>query len=313
MTRPSITAAICTCGRPGALRRALASLRAQTLAPDALLVIENGTATHETARIASEAGALYLHEPQVGLDVARNRALCAASTEIVAFLDDDAVADAGWAAAFGAAFEDPGLGACTGRVEALSLERAGARLFEANGGFSRGTEPIQLPRDARRPLHGLPAPMIAWTVSIGSGCSMAVRRSAAVEAGGFDERLDRGAELPGGGDHDLLWRLLNAGWSVRYDPAALAAHEHRAEVESVLRQIAGHQKALVAFLSKALREVRGTQRIGVAAFLVWRLLKPGVRIVRRIAGLDPLPLRPLLMIWVETIRGLSALHRNAHA
>ena len=92
-----------------------------------------------------------------------------------------------------------------------ALETEGQRLFEANGGFSRGSARVRLPDDAARPLHGRSAPLIAWAISVGCGCSYAVRRDAARALGGFDEALDLGAVLPGGGDHDLLWRALQSG------------------------------------------------------------------------------------------------------
>src|SRR5690606_31184923 len=126
------------------------------------------------------------------------------------FLDDDAVADRGWSQAFRSRFEARrALGGCTGRVEPLETETESQRLFEANGGFSRGLSPIRLPADMVRPLHGRHAPPIAWSVSIGCGASMAVRKDAVDAIGGFDTALDMGAVLPGGGDLDILWRLLD--------------------------------------------------------------------------------------------------------
>ena len=53
-------------------------------------------------------------------------------------------------------------------------------------------------------------PFIGWCIRVGLGASMAVRRSVILELGGFDEALDMGAVLPGGGDLDILWRVLEA-------------------------------------------------------------------------------------------------------
>jgi GT2 family glycosyltransferase len=216
------------------------------------------------------------------------------------------VADPGWSARITANFRDGAVAASTGRVEPLSLDTAAQRLFEANGGYGRGTERIILPEDSHRPLRGLPVPLIAWAVSVGNGCSMAVRRDAVLALGGFDEALDLGDVLPGGGDLDMLWRLLDAGHRIVYEPEALAYHEHRREMDAVVRQIAGHQRALVAFLVKTLRFLRGRRRLAVFAFLGWRLGKPGVRVLRRLLGLDPLPLPVLLRMWAHTWRGLGA-------
>lgn len=307
-----VTAAVCTHARPAQLARALDSLLAQRPAPGEILVVDNAPPDDATRMLlaAQYPGVRYVAEPVMGLDFARNRALQSARGEVVAFLDDDAVAAEGWAGALAAVFDsDPEVAVCTGRVEALGQETEGARLFEANGGFSRGLRSIRLPADARTPLHGRQAPLIAWAVSVGSGCSYAVRRSAALGLGGFDEALDLGAALPGGGDHDLLWRALQAGHSVVYAPSALARHEHRSAAEGVHDQVVGHQRALLAFLSKHLVRAGGSARGPLAGYLAWRLLKPGVRLVRRAVGRDPLPAPVLARMWWNCWAGLVAYPR----
>jgi GT2 family glycosyltransferase len=286
----------------------LLSLLAQTRPPAEILVVDNAPQNKKTQRLI-ETGfpkVRYVKEPKPGLDAARNRALRMATQDIVAFLDDDAVAEAGWSGALLARFERDGrLGACTGRVEPLSLAEAGQRIVEANGGYSRGLQAVQLPQDAGGRLYGVRAPLIAWAVSIGSGCSMAVRRDVALAIGGFDEALgDR--NLPGGDDHDMLWRLLTSGCGVYYEPAALAWHEHRHGADAAYDQIVGHQRGLVAFLTKATFFGSLSQRGGVLAFLAWRLVKPALRLVRGVFGRDPLPARVLLRMCWNCWRGLIA-------
>jgi GT2 family glycosyltransferase len=307
--RVRVTAAVCTRARTALLARALESLAAQRTGLLEIVVVDNAPpddATRELVR-TRHPGARYVLEPLQGLDFARNRALAAARGEVVAFLDDDAVADAGWAAALASVFDaDPAVAVCTGRVEPLGEDSEGARVFEANGGFSRGPHRIRLPDAAGRPLHGRPAPLIAWAVSVGSGCSYAVRRSTALALGGFDEALDLGAALPGGGDHDLLWRALQAGHAVVYEPAALAWHAHRPEAARAHAQIVGHQRALLAFLTKHLLDGGAAE---LAAYITWRLMKPGIRLVRRAAGRDPLPAPVLARMWWNCWVGLVAYPR----
>ncbi|HUR93150.1 MAG TPA: glycosyltransferase [Gemmatimonadales bacterium] len=304
----SICVAVCTHARTATLARALDSLLAQRpLAPD-ILVVDNAPPDDATRVLVAQRYPTirYVREPVQGLDFARNRALATADADVVAFLDDDAVAEPGWAAALAAVFtQDPAVAVCTGRVDALCADTEGERLFEANGGFARGLGRIRLPDDAAQPLHGRPAPLIAWAVSVGSGCSYAVRRSTALALGGFDEALDLGQALPGGGDHDLLWRALRAGHSVVYEPSALARHEHRPRAAGVHAQIIGHQRALLAFLSKHLIASPGG-RGPLAGYLAWRLVKPGVRLVRRAAGRDPLPAGVLARMWWNCWAGLVA-------
>lgn len=302
-----LSAAICTRDRPELLARALESLVAQIPAVAEILVVDNAPAGDATrALVATRFPSVrYVAEPVPGLDFARNRALEAATREVVAFLDDDAVAAPGWADSLHRVFEgDAEVAVCTGRIEPLSLETPGQRLFEANGGFSRGSERIRLPDDARRPLHGRRAPLIAWAISVGCGCSYAVRRSTALALGGFDEALDLGPPLPGGGDHDLLWRALGAGHAVVYEPSALAWHEHRRETDAVHDQIVGHQRAVLAFLAKHLVMSDSRPRPALLGYTGWRLAKPGFRLLRRAVQRDPLPARVLARMWWNCWLGL---------
>jgi len=303
-----LTVAVCTRGRTAMLARTLDSLRAQIPSVEEILVVDNAPPDEATRELIVERfpGVGYVREPVQGLDFARNRALASAGGDVVAFLDDDAVAAEDWAAALLAAFtSDPAVAVCTGRVEALGVGTEGERTFEANGGFSRGLGRIRLPADAGRPLHGRPAPLIAWAVSVGSGCSYAVRREVALALGGFDEALDLGVVLPGGGDHDLLWRALEAGYSVVYEPAAVARHEHRPSAAGAHDQIVGHQRALLAFLAKHL-VAGGRARGRIAGYVAWRLVKPGIRLLRRALGRDPLPAAVLASMWWNCWAGLVA-------
>lgn len=295
-----ICVAICTRDRTDQLRRALDSLMAQISKPAEILVVDNapGTAaTHDLVRDVFPS-VRYIEEPVPGLDFARNRALMETSREIVAFMDDDVVTDPAWAGAIQAVFsEDPGIAVCTGKVQALSLDSAGARLFEDNGGFARGDIRIQLPSDRKRRLHGIRTPLIAWAISVGSGCSLAIRRQIVLDIGGFDEALDVGTARLGGGDHDIIWRSLDAGYQVIYEPSVRALHEHRSDVDASIEQIIEHNRLTIAMLTKVLVYAQHFNRLSVLAFLCWRLVKPGIRIIRRMAGRDPLPVAALLRMW----------------
>jgi GT2 family glycosyltransferase len=309
VTAADISVAICTRNRAPVLGRALGALAAQSSPPAEILVIDNAPSDQTTRDLVLGRfpAVRYVREPSRGLDFARNRALHEATGAVVAFVDDDAVVDRDWVASLHEVFaENPSVGICTGRVEALEIVNEAQRLFEANGGFSRGTRAVRLPGDAKRPLHGRRAPLIAWAVSVGCGCSYAVRRDVALSLGGFDEVLELGHAPQGGGDHDLLWRILAAGYEVAYEPRALAWHEHRSDLPAVRRQLAYHQRALVAFLAKTLIEARGLARLPVLGFLAWRLVKPGVRLVRRAVGRDPLPAPLLGRMWWNCWLGLGA-------
>lgn len=309
-----LTAVICTHNRPDLLKRALASLVALDPPASEILVVDNAPSDDRTQRLVMGEfpSVRYVREGKPGLNFARNRAVAEGRFPVLAFLDDDAVAHPGWCEAFRARFsERSALGACTGRVEPLETETESQRLFEANGGFSRGLDPIRLPADMARPLHGRRAPPIAWSVSIGCGASMAVRREAVSAIGGFDEALDMGAVLPGGGDLDMLWRLLDAGYELEYQPDALAWHEHRRDMPSVEGQLVGHQRGLLAFLSKSLKQSRPENRRDIAVFFIWRMVKPVVRLFNRLLGRDPLPVPLLLRMCWNCWVGATCSYRAA--
>jgi glycosyltransferase involved in cell wall biosynthesis len=300
--------AICTRNRATLLRRALASVLAQKVLPAEILVIDNAPSDQATqALVRAEFPTVrYALEPVPGLDFARNRALREAAAEVVAFIDDDALAHEDWHEVIKQTFQQGHRVALSiGRIDPLVLETEAQRLFEANGGFSRGAERISLPADSGRLLQGRRVPLIAWAVRIGIGCNMAVRREAALAIGGYDVALDMGAALPGGGDLDMVWRLLQAEHEVVYEPEALVWHEHRSDLDKVYDQIVGHQRAMVTVLTKIVSGAETRQRLSVLAYLCWRLLKPGVRLFQRALGHDPLPTGLLLRMWWQCWLGLG--------
>lgn len=115
-----------------------------------------------------------------------------------------------------------------------------------------------------------------------------------------------GAVLPGGGDTDMLWRMLEARHHVVYEPRVRAWHEHRADRDGVAQQLLGHGRANIATLTKCVVIAPWRRKPPAAAFLVWRLAKPVVRLARRLAGRDPLPASLLARLVVECWRGLFA-------
>lgn len=315
---PSVSVAICTRDRPEDLLRALRSLARQEHPPDDVVVVDNGTTDGIREQVeAVLPRARVLRERRPGLDVARNRALREAAGEVIAFLDDDAEADRWWVRSLAEAFAaHPEAAAVTGLILPLELETPAQQLFEANGGFGRGFERRVLPRDGER-RFGLRMPLVSDALTVGSGCNMAFRSDVLRELGGFDEALDTGAPLPGGGDLDAIHRVLRAGHGLVYEPRVLVRHRHRRSLAGLRAQLTGHYRALSAFLVKALVSERGRARLGVAAFLAWRLAKSGLRVPRRLVGRDPLPLPLLLGLFVAGIAGLgsypaSRLRMRAH-
>lgn len=306
----NICAIVCTRDRPDLLSRALHSLLSQLVPLKEIIVVDNDPSTDASMRIVQQEypSIRYIREHIRGLNFARNRALSATESEIAAFIDDDVVASPDWGVNIANAFRLHDRAAiCTGKVDALALGTVGQMLFEANRGFSHGDKTIRLPLAAAgRGIKNLKKPLIAWSISAGVGCNFAIRRTLALELGGFDNALDFGSILPGGGDHDMIWRALQAGYEVVYEPTIYVRHDHRRDVEAAINQILGHNRATVAMVTKAALTSKGKQKFVVLAYLLWRLWKPGLRLIRRTIGKDPLPYGALFRLWWHCLLGVPA-------
>ena len=251
---PSLTIAICTKDRAPRLERLLASLdtvrggsRFRSLE---LLVVDNASVDASTRDAAhSIDGVRYVREPRAGLDFARNAAVRAATGELLAFLDDDVVVDRHWLDGLYEVWSDcPDAGGYTGLVLPFRLDTRAQVEFERFGGFGRGFSRIHH-RAAKlgNPLHPVGAGIV------GAGCNMTFDRALLVALGGFDEALDTGAPLPGGGDLDIFYRVLRAGRSIVYEPHYAVFHEHRETLAQLRRQYWSWGLGFMAFLVKAQR------------------------------------------------------------
>jgi glycosyltransferase involved in cell wall biosynthesis len=101
---PTISVVVCTHNRAASLGQALDSLIGQTLDRAMYeVIVVNNCSTDETAAVvqnyqgkAAQGCIRLLDEPALGLGYARNRGWQAALGRYVAFMDDDAKAEAGW-------------------------------------------------------------------------------------------------------------------------------------------------------------------------------------------------------------------------
>ena len=107
---------ICSCNRAALLSKCLEAVARLAPAPDEVLVVDNSAGDKETERAARQYAARYVVEPVPGLSHARNRGLAECDTDIVAFLDDDAVPAAGWLGSLIVPFQDENIAASTGKV-----------------------------------------------------------------------------------------------------------------------------------------------------------------------------------------------------
>jgi glycosyltransferase involved in cell wall biosynthesis len=252
---PSLTVAICTKDRPELLIRCLKSLRA-TQYPDfgtlsflEILVVDNASSDEATRVIVDLLPWVrYTCEPKTGLDFARNRALREATGELLAFLDDDVVVDRRWLVGLMEAWtENPDAVAYTGLVLPYELATEAQILFEKAGGFRRGFDKLRY--HGQTLSNNLLYPCGAGM--FGAGANMAFQREKLIELGGFDEALDTGRPLPGGGDLDIFYRVIRAGYPLVYEPQYMVFHQHRREIKALRRQYWSWGLGFMAFVDKS--------------------------------------------------------------
>ena len=92
--------------QPDMLARCLASLQAGQRRPDEVIVVDNGSSVLPE-QICAAAGARLLTEARPGPGPARNRGVSVATSDVLAFIDADCLADADWLQAAQAAMADP--------------------------------------------------------------------------------------------------------------------------------------------------------------------------------------------------------------
>lgn len=282
-----VSVVVCTRGRPDHLARCLRSLDAQTDRCHEVVVVDNND-VHTPDLDAGRPRWRSVHEPRRGLDIARNRGTQEARGSIVAFIDDDCEADPNWITNVRAAFADPGVGAVTGRVRPASLAQPSQRWFESHFSFDRGTSPTRFTQWDRRPWF----PM--WTGCVGTGCNMAFRTQVLAEIGGFDELLDMGTSIGGGGDLDVYARLIDAGAVIAYAPDALVWHHHRATDRDVRAQFIGYGVSIGALLAKTAIE-RPAYRTHAVRYFLDRL-RVAARLSKQTgAGTHLVPVQLLLL------------------
>lgn len=216
MTKADVTVVVPVRDRPDELEATLACAGAVA----STIVVDDGSRTQATAAVARRAGAIVLrYDNSRGPAAARNTGWRTATTPLVAFLDADCEPGAGWLDVLLAHFDDPQVAAVAPRI----TSPGGSALPATLRAYERAHPTLD-----RGPLEALVRPRSV--VPFVPTAAIIVRRAAIDAVGGFDERLRVGEDV------DLVWRLGAAGWSVRYEPAAIATHPARPTATAWLRQ-----------------------------------------------------------------------------
>jgi O-antigen biosynthesis protein len=213
---PTVSVVICayTPERWELLCAAVESVQRQTTPPlETILVIDHNASLLERARHAIQGASLLASNGPAGLSGARNTGLAAASGEVVAFLDDDAVAAPDWLAHLLEAYADPRVVGVGGLIQP-AWQPHRPRWFPVEFQWVVGCSYRGLPED-RAPVRNL------------IGANMSLRRSVFDAAGGFRAELGHTSKGPGGDEETELCirvRQRRPQAVMVYEPAARVRH-----------------------------------------------------------------------------------------
>jgi glycosyltransferase involved in cell wall biosynthesis len=199
-----ISLIICTYNRGELLPRCLVNATSQSLPREdyEVILVDNASADNTHAIVQQFSGVRYLYCATRGLSSARNTGVGAARAAVVAFIDDDCVADFNLLAELLRTFAaNPDAGCVGGAIE--------VRL------------PAPLPRWYAQQFAGYfgeyapQGPRITELAQYPFGGNLAIRKDALIEAGYFSEKLGRvGRNHAGGEELDLQCRIARLGYGI---------------------------------------------------------------------------------------------------
>lgn len=192
------------------LERVLESILARSAVPDEIVVIDQSAtpSTRLSELAATGAGRLrYIHSGERGLGRGRNMGIGISTGASLFFVDDDVVVPQEW-------FERMSLRLRQAPPRTIVTGRVIASEAEGDGAFAPSLSLSEEPAA----YHGRPGKDVLLPLN------MALPREALDDVGSFDVRLGVGSPFPSSEDNDLGYRLLEAGYTILYDPTIVVIH-----------------------------------------------------------------------------------------
>jgi glucosyl-dolichyl phosphate glucuronosyltransferase len=213
---PSVSVIVCayTTERWNWLLDVIESLRVQTWAPkEVLVVVDHNDELYERLAATVDDVTVVKNTGPRGLSGARNTGVGLADSDVVAFLDDDAIAAPDWLERLMALYDDPEVLGVGGRVQPL---------WEAGRPGYFGEELDWIVGCSHRGL-----PRVASEVRNVIGANMSFRTDVIRTVGGFNHSLGRQGSTPLGCEETeiCIRSTMGApGCRIVYEPAALVRH-----------------------------------------------------------------------------------------
>jgi GT2 family glycosyltransferase len=231
----AVSVVVPTHNRAAQLSRLLRALDQQVMPPREVIVVDDASIDDTYVVLSRWAQSSHLYHTRTvrfganrGPAAARNAGWRLASSEIVAFTDDDCVPDPAWIREIAAAFlENERIGGVGGRVLPMRED-----LISQYYTHYRILEP---------PASGL------YLVT----ANAAFLRQALDKTGGFSEDL----RAPGGEDVEVSLRVSRAGWLLSYTDRAAVAHDYRRGLRDFARTFRAYGRGCRRVTERIAQEV----------------------------------------------------------
>lgn len=223
-----ISVVISTYNRSASLRKTIESLLNQEHLQDIIpeIIIVDHACTDNTKSMVQRFMAVakveirYVYEAHPGISVARNRGITESRGEIIAFTDDDVIADRYWLASIGKAFKETGCDVLAGKILPIYPEKT-PHWIKDNQDFLNG--PIVYRN------HGAQSRFYDAAMLPFIGAHMVFARQCFADHGMFTTDVGFGTDFPyGGEDTEMFFRLLGRK-KIYYCADCVVWHAHQKE------------------------------------------------------------------------------------
>jgi len=207
-----VSVIICTFNRANYLGRCLDALGKQTYTNQEIIVV-NGPSTDDTSTILARYPELKIIQQNTlnGLSAARNLGIYEAKGEIIAFIDDDAIAEAHWIDNIVRGYSDATIGGVGGPV----FEITGTWHQFKNGYISRSGIPTFI-NDKDMEYNDPDGEHLNYIM----GTNASFRKDILIKIGLFDENYRYYLD-----ETDVCIRVIKHGYKIRHIDDAIVYHE----------------------------------------------------------------------------------------
>ena len=209
-----VSVVICTYNRADYLKKCLDSMHDQNYDNFEVIVV-NGPSTDETENLLKKYPFKVIQQKEKsGLSAARNLGIRTAKGEIIAFIDDDAVADKDWLDELTRVYTTEDIVSVGGKIAPMWLSERPEWYTDQLGGY------LSL-LDLSQNIKQIVFPHCPY------GCNMSFKKRIFKEIGYFDILMGRTSSknLLSGEEIDLCKRINERGYKIIYSPKAIVYHQ----------------------------------------------------------------------------------------